>query len=235
MTFDAVHTDAGRGRPSSTDIADDIRGRIHRGALGPGDRLPPERELAAQLGVSRDRLRDGLAQLESDGYLVRKRGATGGRFVTELGASFAMWASRTEHELDDIVDFRLAVECQAARFAAARRTRGDLAALRAAVDQLDRARTPRDYRLADVAFHAAVALASGNDRLAAAVERARGELFEPAEHLWNDGRNDSLADHRRILAAIEARDTDAAASAVVDHIERTRAELHGLIRALPDA
>jgi DNA-binding FadR family transcriptional regulator len=224
-----------RHRPTASDIAADIRGRIHQGALGPGDRLPAERELAAQLGVSRDRLRDALAALEADGYLVRKRGATGGRFVTELAAPFAMWVSRSEHELDDIVDFRLAVECQAARFAAQRRTRGDLAALHDAVDLLDRARTPRDYRLADVAFHAAIALASGNDRLAVAVERARGELFEPAEHLWAAGRTDSLRDHRRILAALEARDPDEAARAVTDHIERTRAELRALIRALPEA
>lgn len=219
--------------PSPDDIATDLRGRIHQGALGPGDRLPPERELAAQLGVSRDRLRDALAMLERDGYVVRKRGATGGRFVTELAAPFASWASRTEHDLDDIVDFRLAVECQAARFAAQRRTRADLTALRSAVEALAAATSPRDYRLADVAFHAAIALASGNDRLAAAVERARGELFEPADVLWREGRTDSLVDHRRILAAIEARDPDDAAGVLAEHIERTRHELRDLVRAVP--
>jgi len=213
-----------------TDIVAEISGRIHRGELGPGDRLAPERELAAQLGVSRDRLREALLALEADGYLVAKRGATGGRFVTELAAPFAAWAARTADELDDIIDFRLAVECQACRFAAPRRTRSDLDAMRKAVGWLDAAATPREYRLADVTFHAAIAIASGNERLAAAVERARGELFEPADELWKYGRSESLADHRLILAAIETQVPDDAARAMADHIERTRRELGTLVR-----
>jgi GntR family transcriptional regulator, transcriptional repressor for pyruvate dehydrogenase complex len=212
------------------DVVQELRGRIHRGELGPGDRLPSERELAPQLGVSRDRLRDALSTLETDGYLFSKRGATGGWFVTELGTPFATWAARTEHDLDDIVDFRLAVECEAARFAATRRTRADIAVIDQAVARLDAAATPRDYRLADVAFHAAIAAASGNERLAAAIERARGELFEPADELWQDGRIESLADHRQILDAIRRQDAAGAAGAMAEHIERTRLEVRALAR-----
>jgi DNA-binding FadR family transcriptional regulator len=223
-----------RPQPSSAgvafDVVQDLRGRIHRGELGPGDRLPPERELAPQLGVSRDRLRDALSTLEGDGYLFSKRGATGGWFVTELGAPFATWAARTEHDLDDIVDFRLAVECEAARFAATRRTRADVDAIGQAVERLDAAATPREYRLADVAFHAAIAVAAGNERLATAIERARGELFEPADELWQHGRIDSLADHRQILDAIGHQDAAAAAGAMAEHIERTRLEVRALVR-----
>src|SRR5262245_65682583 len=126
----------------ATDVLEELRGRIHRGELGPGDRLPAERELARRMQVSRDRVRDALLTLEQEGYVVSRRGATGGRFVTELATPFAAWAARTEDELDDIVDFRLAVECEACRFAAARRTRRDLHAMRLAVDRLDRATTP---------------------------------------------------------------------------------------------
>jgi DNA-binding FadR family transcriptional regulator len=215
---------------NTDDVLEELRGRIHRGELGPGDRLPPERQLAAGLGVSRDRVRDALQTLEGDGYVVAKRGATGGRFVTELAAPFAAWAARTEAELDDIVDFRLAIESEAARFAARRRSRSDVTGIRRAVERLDAATTPREYRLADVAFHAAVGIASGNERIAAAVERARGELFEPADELWKRGRIESLADHRQILAAIAGRDPDAAAAAMTDHIERTRRELRALVR-----
>jgi GntR family transcriptional regulator, transcriptional repressor for pyruvate dehydrogenase complex len=215
---------------SLADVIDEIRGPIHRGEFGPGDRLPSERELAANLGGSRDRLRAALAALEADGYLVSRRGATGGRFVTELASPFATWAARTAHELDDIVDFRLAVECQAARFAADRRTAHDLERMCAAVTRLDAVGTPREYRLADVSFHASVAVASGNDRLAAAVERARGELFEPADVLWEDGQNESLVDHSRILSAIQTSNAAGAAAAMAEHIEHTRSELHRLLR-----
>ena len=213
------------------EVVQELRGRIHRGELGPGDRLPPERELASRLGVSRDRVREALSALEAEGYVLAKRGATGGWFVTELGAPFAAWAVRTEHDLDDIVDFRLAVEAEAARFASTRRTRSDLDAMQRAVERLDNAATPREYRLADVAFHAAIAIASRNDRLAVAVERARGELFEPADELWKHGRIESLADHRQILDAIERQDAEAAARAMGVHIERTRREVRALVRA----
>jgi DNA-binding FadR family transcriptional regulator len=215
---------------STTDVVEEIRGRIHRGELGPGDRLPAERELASRLRVSRDRIREALQQLESDGYLIARRGATGGRFVTELASPFAAWVRRTEDELDDIVDFRLAVECEACRFAATRRTPRDLEAMQHAVDRLDGATTPREYRLADVAFHASIAIASGNERLAAAVERARGELFEPADELWKEGRIESLADHRNILTAIHDQEVHAAARAMAEHIERTRLEVRELAR-----
>jgi DNA-binding FadR family transcriptional regulator len=214
---------------ADVDLVAEVRGRIHRGELGPGDRLPTERELATSLGVSRDRVRDALLTLERDGYVVSKRGATGGRFVTELAAPFAAWAERTATELDDIVDFRLAVECQACRFAAARRTRADLTAMRGAVERLEAASSPREYRLADVAFHASIAMAAGNERLAAAVERARGELFEPADELWKHGRIESLADHQQILVAILDKRDDAAAAAMAEHIERTRGELRALV------
>ena len=213
------------------DVVQELRGRIHRGELGPGDRLPPERELASRLGVSRDRVREALAALEADGYLVSKRGATGGWFVTELGTPFAAWAARTEHDLDDIVDFRLAVEAEAARFASARRTRADLDAMQRAVERLDNAATPASTGLPMSRSTHPIAIASRNDRLAVAVERARGELFEPADELWKHGRNESLTDHRQILDAIQRKDAEAAARAMADHIERTRLEVRALVRA----
>ena len=80
--------------PPPTDVGQELRGRIHRGELGPGDRLPPERELATSFRVSRDRVREALLALENDGYVVARRGATGGRFVTELAAPFAAWAAK---------------------------------------------------------------------------------------------------------------------------------------------
>ena len=62
---------------------------------------------------------------------------------------------------------------------------------------------------------------------------ARGELFEPADELWKHGRIESLADHQHILAAIRARDAEGAATAMAEHIERTRLEVRALVRQIP--
>lgn len=219
--------------PSATVIADGIRARIHRGELGPGDRLPAERDLAEQLGVGRLRLREALASLESEGYVVARRGATGGRFVTELQAPYGNWVDQMRRdlsELNDIVDFRIAVECEVARLAALRSTKSDVTAMRAAIRALDRATTPRAYRTADLAFHGALAAAARSPRLAAAVGQARGDLFSPVDELWFDGRSDDSArDHRAIADACEARDPEAAAAVMARHINQTRSDIQALL------
>jgi GntR family transcriptional regulator, transcriptional repressor for pyruvate dehydrogenase complex len=217
---------------SARQLADDLRSQIHRGELGPGDRLASERELAAQNGVSRLLVREALAGLEHAGYLVTRRGATGGRFVAALDVPFQRWAAMRSHDLDDIIDFRMAVECQAVRFAAARRTDDDLGAIAQAQQELEQSTTPRDYRLADVAFHAALAAASKSPRLAAAVDRARGDLFEPTDDIWDRGLLLTVQQHAAIAKAIVNGADDEAAAAMVVHIESTRQELHDLIQPI---
>jgi GntR family transcriptional regulator, transcriptional repressor for pyruvate dehydrogenase complex len=202
---------------SASQLADMLRSQIHRGELGPGDRLSSERDLAAQNGVSRLLVRDAL-------------GATGGRFVTSLEVPFRTWASLLVEDLDDIIDFRMAVECQAVRFAAARRTKADLTAIAKAQRQLEKSKTPRDYRLADVAFHAALAEASKSSRLAASVHRARGDLFEPTDDIWDRGLPLTISQHEAIANAIGRSDDDDAAAAMVAHIESTRQEMNQLVR-----
>jgi GntR family transcriptional regulator, transcriptional repressor for pyruvate dehydrogenase complex len=216
--------------PSASQLADLVRGQIHRGELGPGDRLSSERDLSAKHGVSRLLVREALASLESDGYVITRRGATGGRFVTSLELPFQAWAVRQLDELDDIVDFRLAVECQAVRFAASRRTKSDLATIMKAARGLERSKTPRDYRLSDVAFHNALAAASKSPRLGASVVRARGDLFEPTDDLWQDGLELTIAQHHAITSAVSDSDADGAAAAMAGHIESTRAEMHELVQ-----
>ncbi len=209
-----------------------LRGQIHRGELGPGDRLASERELASLYNVSRLTIRDALSDLEDDGYVVTRRGATGGRFVTSLELPFQTWALMRLGELDDIIDFRLAVECQAVRFAAERRTTTDLNAIADAAHRLENAHVPADYRLADVDFHSALSVASKSARLVAAVEQARGDLFEPTDDLWKEGRELTVEQHFAILEALRDQDPDAAAAAMVTHIESTRSEMKALVETL---
>src|SRR4051812_18778171 len=99
-------------------VAEHLRSLIHRGEVGPGDRLPAERELADQLGVARISLREALKILQDDGYVEVRRGAKGGTFVTELNQPVARWRARMRKksgEIDDIIDFRIALECHTAR------------------------------------------------------------------------------------------------------------------------
>ncbi|MDQ3733044.1 MAG: GntR family transcriptional regulator, partial [Actinomycetota bacterium] len=161
-------------------VAEHLRSMIHRGEVGPGDRLPPERELAEQLGVSRISLREAIKLLVEDGYVQVRRGAKGGTFITELHRPVESWRVRMRDQagtFDDIIDFRIALECHTARLAAAHRTRDDLAVLRAAIKNLSRIGGRASFRLADSQFHGGLAAAAGNVRLANAIYSIRGELF----------------------------------------------------------
>jgi GntR family transcriptional repressor for pyruvate dehydrogenase complex len=214
-------------------VADHIRLMIHRGEVGPGDRLPAERELAGQLGVARISLREAIKVLQQDGYVQVRRGARGGTYVTELDVPVARWRARmrTESgEFDDIVDYRLALEAEAARLAATRRTEADLAAMEAAIDALEKADGRATFRLTDAQFHAALARAAGNTRLIGAIEAARAELFATHDLLpYTNPIAESVRDHRAIHAAVRARDPDAAESALREHIENARTQLRDIV------
>lgn len=206
-----------------------LRALVHRGELAPGDRLPPERTLADQLGVARVSLREALAQLQQEGYLVARRGAQGGTFVTELVEPQRRWLERMREDLadlEDIIDYRLAVESHAARLAAERRSTDDMAALDQAVAAMAGASGMRSFRAADTAFHRGLAGAAGSPRLAAAIEEARGLLFLPADALgFPPDVTRAFADHGQIAAAVRDGDAELAALLMRRHIEATGAWL----------
>lgn len=218
------------------DIANLLRGRIHRGELSPGDRLPAERELAVALEVGRITLRGALAKLQAEGYLEARRGATGGNFVTGLDKPYRRWLRRMREnliDLDDLIEYRLAVERRAAKLAAIRSDATDLERMAGAISLLDVATDAEAFRHADSEFHTALAEASGSPRLISAVDDARGELFAPTDQLrYETHIEDSRAQHLAIYDAIAARDADAAAAAVEIHIETTRRELIAMLAGI---
>jgi GntR family transcriptional regulator, transcriptional repressor for pyruvate dehydrogenase complex len=207
-------------------VTDRLRGLIHRGELGPGDRLPSERALADELGIARVSLREALAQLQQEGYLVARRGALGGTFVTELVEPRRRWLQRMQDnlaDLEDIIDYRVAVEGHAARLAAERRDRADLRAMDNAVRLLCGVTGVISFRVADNAFHHALAAAARSPRLQGAIDEARGLLFMPTDALvYPPDIGQSLGDHRRIAAAVREGNGTEAASAMRGHIESTR-------------
>ena len=134
MVFDQV-----RQRRLSDDIVDRLEGMILEGTLTSGQRLPAERVLAEQFGVSRPSLREAIQKLVAKGLLVSRQG--GGNFVAEsLGSTFSdPLLQLLEHSAEaqrDLLEFRHTLEASCAYYAAQRATEPDRARLKAAFDAL---------------------------------------------------------------------------------------------------
>ena len=209
-----------------------LRSRIQSGELNRGDRLPPERELARQLGVSRLTLRGALEELRDQGYLTARRGQSGGNFVSELTEPVARWMGSLAadfEEIEDILEYRIALECRAAALAAVRAGAAELAAVEDAMVRFECSSGRAEFRRADADFHNLLAVASGSRRLAELVPVVRGELFSPVDHLTFDPpKDDAVVEHRAVFDAVVARDAEGASRAVLVHLEHTRRELRNL-------
>lgn len=216
---------------------------ILRGLLRPGERLPPERELAERLGVSRPSLREAIAELQERGLLVARAGS--GVYVAEmLGSAFSEALVRLfaghEEALFDYISFRRDLEGMAAERAARHGSETDHKVIAAVFDKMVAAhdkRNPADEAALDAEFHLAIIEASHNivmlhmmramfDLLKAGVFYNRSQLFR------NRATRDALlAQHRAILDAILARDADAARAAAEAHMTYVETTLADLQRA----
>lgn len=216
------------------DVADRIRRLIHDGALSAGDRLPGERDLAADLGVGRVSVREAIRLLGAAGYLTVRRGATGGTFVNGLDCPYEAWLERMRSragELDSILDLRIALEGHAASLAANRRSNAELAALRQTIADMQESFSRRSFRLADSQFHALVAAAARSSRLADVIAQARGEFFVPADTLMFEEQIEvSVSGHEAVLRALSEQNAEDARAAMAEHIETTRAHVRRVLR-----
>lgn len=227
----AEHVQFGRSAPD--DIADELRVRINGGQLGPGDRLLTERQLAAQLGVSRISLREAIRLLIGQGYLVSKRGNSGGTFVTDLHEPQLAWLRRIRNDPEWVVDlmqFRKAIESRTASQAATRHSAQDMRDMRAAIKETAEPPSRGLFRQADHRFHLAIARASRSARLESAVIQTRGELFVPVDSLtYQDQFRQSAHEHAAIADAIATRNPARAAAAMEDHLESSLRALFQLV------
>jgi len=224
---------------TSEAVAAHLRQLIHAGDYSPGDRLPAQRDLAEQLGVARVSVREGIRQLVASGYLEVRRGAAGGAFVTELSRPLEAWRQRLRSmagELDELIDFRSAVEAKAASLAAQRASRGELADMRAAIKAMRALRSPgresrTAFRQADGQFHDALSHAARNRRLDAVIREARLELFTPYDLLaFDEPLKPVIHDHQAIYEAVRDGDGARAALLMTEHIEHTRQQLRSFVR-----
>lgn len=204
-------------------IVEQLVEHIRAQSLGPGDRLPPERELAQAIGVSRASLAQALVALEVVG-LVRVRHGEGVIILRQVDSGDTLLDAVRTHQdsLPDVIDARSALETRLAALAARRRTDEDLRAIDDALDLMDRQVAAGDRGLdGDRAFHEAVTRA-GHSRLLARLMTEISELILETriESLSQPDRpRTSLENHRAIADAIRHQDPIAAAMAMADHIE----------------
>ncbi|WP_448006590.1 FadR/GntR family transcriptional regulator [Agromyces bauzanensis] len=222
-----------RARSGHQDVVDFLRREISLGRLRPGDRLPAERKLAAQLGIARETLRHALRILEESGQIEVRRGAAGGPVVqqTEPDAqALRRDIVSREGSIIELTEFRAIVESAAAGLAAERRDDGDVRRLEDAQVELDAAVTKAESRLADQAFHLAIAQAAGNAMLVTAIEDARARMFDSVDLMpFEFIKETSLGAHQRILEAIRDGDAARAAAEMRQHLATTRQEFERII------
>jgi len=205
------------------EIVERIKRLIIEGRLSPGDRLPPERELAATFKVSRNSLRDALLTLELMGLVECRHGD--GIYVTcitpeTLVAPLAAIISTKRDLISELMDARMILEPPMAYCAAERATAQDIGGLRQAFErQEEKTRSGDSSVEEDSAFHGTIARATKNQVLLLVMNHII-DLLKESHTEWTPERAfASLVGHANILSAIERRDPVEAHKAMASHIE----------------
>jgi DNA-binding FadR family transcriptional regulator len=215
-------------------VVDRLTRVIDLGLIGDGEQLPPETELAAQLGVSTVTLREGLAVLRQQGLLETRRGRTGGSFVRARPRSIASrvrsrLAAMSTHELRDIGDLHVAIAGATARLAAERAGADQIERIGRLVKELASAEGIGARHRADARFHIEVAAAAQSVRLTKVETELQTEV---GDLLWLPLLDESayhqtaVNQHGLIATAIRRRHEDAAWSRAEEH---ARGEIARLI------
>lgn len=205
----------------------ELQKAIEENRVGPGDRLPSERELAQQFDVSRVVVREALSALEATHTIEirRHRGAfVRDRPSSTLRTSWPGWLAAHRSELVELLTIRQALESLAAGQAARKRRRSDITVLTGLCERFEQelaTSAPSIDRLVelDIEFHRRIASVAGGALLPQLVDELVGVLRDPPATFVAPGRGEITArDHRAILDAIIAKDADAAAVAMLDHL-----------------
>lgn len=213
-------------RRVSEEVADQLREAIFSGRLGPGDKLPPERQLAQQFGVSRLVLREALRSLERVGLLMIKRGYGGGAFVSEMDKkavtrSLSVMIRLGETSVDDLTEARLIYEPKIARLAAERATEEDIAALKRVLDEQKAANTPDTFgQPTSHSFHRFIAETTKNPMLVILVDAVMDSVGASVKHvrLPSGANHKMLSAHERLYRAIKAHKPDLAYRIMLEHV-----------------
>jgi GntR family transcriptional repressor for pyruvate dehydrogenase complex len=218
---------AARVRRTFEEVALQLRAMFTGGLLRPGDRLPPERELSQQLGVSRSALREALRTLEISGVIELRKGRNGGAFITQgnfsaVTANFRDLLTLGNLKFEELAEARTWLAEIVVRVACERATEEDLDALEDNVREAERmlaeGRHAEKIDL-NIEFHNLLARATRNPVLAMNVRTISDVMHEFADRY--DERTDfGLAERRRLIAAMRARDTERATRELLDVMSR---------------
>jgi len=220
-------------------IVEQVEDSILKGQLKPGDQLPAERDLAQRFGVSRTAVREAVKTLREKGLVEAYSGR--GTFVTK-GTSYAVRQSldlmiRTNKQEGsaNLAGLRLVLEPEIAGLAAQQIEEQLLTTMREAVAEMDRnLHDPDAYVEADLDFHLALAEAADNPLILSLLDSIVGLLREQRSRIFNvdGGPERGQFHHKRILAAVEQRDPEAARQAMRAHLHQVISDSSSLANPL---
>lgn len=212
----------------SSQVFEQIRELIYKGVIKSGQQIPPERDLAASMEVSRTSVRNAIDKLVNIGLLKQVQGL--GTFVgspeTRVGNPLSVPMTTDEATFCDLLEVRMGLECNAAKLAATRATENDLRAMRDSLEEMaeDLANTNTISAAADTAFHMAIAFSSKNPVLLNLTRNFYDFLFigikKNLAHMKENevAYEDVLEHYRAIFRHIEDREPQKAHDAMRAHI-----------------
>lgn len=226
----ASHRPPAADRQTAMRVVERIREALQNGTWKPGDKLPPEREFAATLGISRSSLRSGLGYLAAMGLLQVRHGV--GAFISEAptqfgAASLPFLDALHGYDIHQLFEARRILEGHIASLAAERTTERHLQQMAEELEEMEASiDQPHEYLIHDVRFHRIVAQAAGNSILAAIMESLTGALYEVRR-----STTEQIADlhvttkfHRDIYRAIRSGNSRTSRAAMEKHLTNAEAD-----------
>jgi DNA-binding FadR family transcriptional regulator len=203
-------------------VAEQVSGLVRSGSIKPGDRLPSERDLAEQLGVSRPTIREAMIALEIAGIIEIKTGS--GIYITDHPPELKIVDEGVGPF--EILDTRYILESEACALAAARISDQQIEELKQTISEMEEEQKRADAsEQADMKFHLLIAEASQNSAISAIIKwlwelRNQSRLSQVfMVRLRKEGIHPSINEHKKIVAALEKRNPEKARNAMKMHIE----------------
>lgn len=205
--------------PGVTDgVFDYLRQNIYSGVWKPGDKLPSEAQLCAQLGASRITVRSALGRLSTLGLVHSWQGK--GTFVSSqpvMGSVFPLPVQNTDRL--SVFEFRKIIEGESAALAAIRATSADVQVMQDSILGMETGKSAQEVAEQDMLFHSLIAKASGNEIIEwvfHTMQETYSRIF--ADNVMHRG-NAGAEEHRRILLDIQVRDMEAARQHMISHLD----------------